>query len=812
MTVQVADRLSQLYVGNGINTRFDFTFRVFDQEDETGVAVRIKIGNDFEFLDESKYAVTINQDNLGGYVTFTEAPDNKTFFYIAGKTPVDQLLDITNYDNFYPDAIERALDKLTAILQEWKHLVDFETQARILADLQYDQLSILRDQELKAYIDGIASTIYGQPVVGVPSHHVSYGSITQKELNDGIETVDELRAINNPSHNMRVHVKRYSLSSKFVGGVNYIWDSTSDDVDNGFETIASNSTSEGRWKAVFENNIINAWSVGYVGDGVTSNHLVHEKVSDFLNKSNESWKLIFSNGTFLFNHKHNRFWLVPNVNYRIKGTATIKGGIAFDDDIVWFGSQIDTSKPLANTSITGCGTFDMSDTGMMSSAYKVRVMFYMLNPINLLVDGLKFTGGDFSQVFVTGETGYTSDGVLIKNCRFDIPVSANPASKNDDHTTIYTQATNTVVRNNRFYSSNIRARCISTAIEFHEKDGVFESNALDDLAVGMYIAPQERTDCSNIRVLNNTCRLSNLFVSFWANSGEDRLIDDIVISGNKVKQNLYPDAATLAAHGLVVKTEGLRFLSFIHESGFAATNKFVSNGIYVSGNTFIHSLTGTNDQCQLLYLFCNPPENINFSNNTLKVNAFINSSGLVTGGLESITIAENSIDSRYLSTTVAPFSLKISSMHKCYFDMSDIEYYLPDAKNIPIYSFIDINIPFTLNTIIEGKKSWNRYGRSTLPNGIHSPANANTLGVVLQVDLIVPISTDKTVMMYTDTSAYNDFAKAELLFTGQHMDDTFIIPETFRKRHGDGSAFVALGYTNPPNNSEKRLSSYFYIS
>ncbi len=167
MTVQVADRLSQLYVGNGINTRFDFTFRVFDQEDETGVAVRIKIGNDFEFLDESKYAVTINQDNLGGYITFTEAPDNKTFFYIAGKTPVDQLLDITNYDNFYPDAIERALDKLTAILQEWKHLVDFETQARILADLQYDQLSILRDQELKAYIDGLIASVNDDPVIGV---------------------------------------------------------------------------------------------------------------------------------------------------------------------------------------------------------------------------------------------------------------------------------------------------------------------------------------------------------------------------------------------------------------------------------------------------------------------------------------------------------------------------------------------------------------------------------------------------------------------------------------------------------------------
>ncbi|WP_407487361.1 hypothetical protein [Acinetobacter baumannii] len=187
MTVQVSDRLSQLYVGNGINTRFDFTFRAFEQEDETGIGVRVKVGNDFEFIDESEYAVTLNPDNLGGYVTFVEPPSAVTFFYIAGKTPVDQLLDITNYDNFYPDAIERALDKLTAILQEWKHLVDFETQARILADIDYDELAKQREADLKAYIDGIASAITGQPVLGLPAEFVVDGPKTQKQINDQIK-------------------------------------------------------------------------------------------------------------------------------------------------------------------------------------------------------------------------------------------------------------------------------------------------------------------------------------------------------------------------------------------------------------------------------------------------------------------------------------------------------------------------------------------------------------------------------------------------------------------------------------------------
>lgn len=189
MTVQVTDRLSQLYVGNGINTRFDFTFRVFGQEDETGVAVRVKAGNEYEFMDESLYNVTVNQDNLGGYITFVNAPDTLTYFYVGGKTPVDQLLDITNYDNFYPDALERALDKLTAILQEWKHLVDFETQARILADISYDELALQREDELKTYIDGVASAITGQPVLGLPSKFVVDGNETQHQINTNIKTL-----------------------------------------------------------------------------------------------------------------------------------------------------------------------------------------------------------------------------------------------------------------------------------------------------------------------------------------------------------------------------------------------------------------------------------------------------------------------------------------------------------------------------------------------------------------------------------------------------------------------------------------------
>ncbi|WP_228129738.1 hypothetical protein [Acinetobacter higginsii] len=152
MTVSNSDRLSPLYLGNDFDLRFDFTFRTFDQEDSEGVSVRVKNGTEFETLDPSLYLVNTNIDQLGGHILLKYPLANK-YFYIAGDTVVDQLLDITNYDNFYPDALEKALDKVTAILQEWYTKLDQESISRVLSDINYEELSKKRDDVLKSYIE-----------------------------------------------------------------------------------------------------------------------------------------------------------------------------------------------------------------------------------------------------------------------------------------------------------------------------------------------------------------------------------------------------------------------------------------------------------------------------------------------------------------------------------------------------------------------------------------------------------------------------------------------------------------------------------
>ncbi|MEB4800692.1 GDSL-type esterase/lipase family protein [Acinetobacter soli] len=191
MTIPVSDRLSQLYVGNGTNKRFEFTFRVFQQEDETGISIRKKGAVEFETLDPSTYVVQINQDDMGGYVTFNTAPESGTYFYIAGTTSLDQLLDITNYDNFYPDAIERALDKLTALLQERITEIDQEKQSRILADLKYDALAMEREDNLENRLTSYINAMLGvtNPAIfdGISDRMIiTKDGRTQREFNESI--------------------------------------------------------------------------------------------------------------------------------------------------------------------------------------------------------------------------------------------------------------------------------------------------------------------------------------------------------------------------------------------------------------------------------------------------------------------------------------------------------------------------------------------------------------------------------------------------------------------------------------------------
>ncbi|MEX5367398.1 hypothetical protein WCE00_10570 [Acinetobacter haemolyticus] len=218
MTIPASERQSQLYVGNGLNVRFDFNFRIFYQEDESGIIVRKKLGTEWQTIPESDYVITLNENSEGGHIDFVTAPSTATYFYILGNTPNNQLLDITNYDNFYPDAIERALDKLTAILIEWRQLLDTETQSRILANINYDLLAQSREKELKDYIDSLVASINDDSILGT-------------QFVTSVDSIDILQSLLK-WNGRTVFVKSYH-PGKDVGGGTFIYDSEKSNINDG---------------------------------------------------------------------------------------------------------------------------------------------------------------------------------------------------------------------------------------------------------------------------------------------------------------------------------------------------------------------------------------------------------------------------------------------------------------------------------------------------------------------------------------------------------------------------------------------------
>ncbi|EMT2447114.1 hypothetical protein WMF02_002113 [Acinetobacter baumannii] len=402
MTVSASDRISQLYVGNGTNTDFDFTFRVFKQEDESGISVRVKTGDAFEPIDPALYVVEINQDDLGGRIVFNTPPDSSTFFYIAGTTAVDQQLDITNYDNFYPEALERALDKLTAILQEWRHFLDAETMARILADIRYDELAKVRENDLKIYLldeirkQGLALDQIDQHFQdlierlndiavdkGWDSSFVTHNGKTQYEINEtntrGIKNISDLRKFKGTRNNQRAETLEYSTNSGY-GGAIYKWDSASNEIDDGFSVIAVDGISTGRWKIVLINRTLKATQAGLVCDLFSTDKInqsdIVQKCIDYMAK--------IGGGTVQLPTGHIYAKVVAKSNVHLKGSLSPYITSATDISMSATRSIVNDVKVAHGTFLHSIGSIDTIYIGENIDNTKVS---------DLEVSALRFDGG-----------------------------------------------------------------------------------------------------------------------------------------------------------------------------------------------------------------------------------------------------------------------------------------------------------------------------------------------------------------------------------------------------------------------------------
>lgn len=120
MTVSSTSRKAGPYSGNDVVTKFPFDFTVF-AADEMLVIHTDAAGIESALVLTSDYSVLLNSDqdaDPGGEVTLVAPLPTGELITLTSVLAYLQSLDLTNLGAFYPDVIERALDKATIQIQQ----------------------------------------------------------------------------------------------------------------------------------------------------------------------------------------------------------------------------------------------------------------------------------------------------------------------------------------------------------------------------------------------------------------------------------------------------------------------------------------------------------------------------------------------------------------------------------------------------------------------------------------------------------------------------------------------------------------------
>jgi hypothetical protein len=123
MTVASATAKTGPYAGNGSQTVFPYTFKVFDQA-ELQVVLTSAGGIETIQTLTTHYTVSGVGQDAGGNVTMVAAPSAGSSLTIVRDVAFVQNTDLRNQGGFYPEVHERVFDRLTMQTQQLKRGVD----------------------------------------------------------------------------------------------------------------------------------------------------------------------------------------------------------------------------------------------------------------------------------------------------------------------------------------------------------------------------------------------------------------------------------------------------------------------------------------------------------------------------------------------------------------------------------------------------------------------------------------------------------------------------------------------------------------
>ena len=146
-----------------------------------------------------------------------------------------------------------------------------------------DNISGAMDDAIKPMLQNLDDAINTAAAAGAgkngwDANLVAYGETTQKQINDGLDSVAAMLAIKNPRNGQRVYVKSYHAGLKKGGGT-FVYDSTKAASNDGGMVING-------WVRQVSHAYLNVMNFGAKGDGVTNDYPAFKAVSDYVKNTN----------------------------------------------------------------------------------------------------------------------------------------------------------------------------------------------------------------------------------------------------------------------------------------------------------------------------------------------------------------------------------------------------------------------------------------------------------------------------------------------------------------------------------------------
>jgi len=131
MSLTEIPRRAGPYACDGIKKTFDFAFKIFAATD-AGAVITDTVGVETALIYGVDFTVAMNadqQNNPGGTITTTVAYSNSYMLVVLSEVPYTQPSVLTNLGGFFPKVIERAMDRVVALVQQ---LVDGLSRAQLV--------------------------------------------------------------------------------------------------------------------------------------------------------------------------------------------------------------------------------------------------------------------------------------------------------------------------------------------------------------------------------------------------------------------------------------------------------------------------------------------------------------------------------------------------------------------------------------------------------------------------------------------------------------------------------------------------------